>query len=110
MKNDANLYELLEVSPNASHGVIKAAYRCLAQRNHPDKHAGAPAAGERLAQINHAYGVLSDAALRAGYDARVGLTKSVVERRGSGHSQRGGAAGRSGASKASRAFVFRDLS
>ena len=35
-----SLYELLEVSPNASAAVIKAAYRCLVQQHHPDKKAG----------------------------------------------------------------------
>lgn len=37
---DNTYYETLEVSANASAFVIWAAYRCLAQHHHPDKHSG----------------------------------------------------------------------
>ena len=43
-----SLYELLEVSPNASAAVIKAAYRCLVQQHHPDKNSGDRASETRL--------------------------------------------------------------
>jgi len=35
-----DLYEILQVSPRASDGVIHAAYRVLARNSHPDRHAG----------------------------------------------------------------------
>lgn len=65
------LYDLLEVSPNASPEVIKAAYRQLALKYHPDKQPDARSrqrAEERMKQINAAYEILSDPARRAEYD------------------------------------------
>ena len=79
---DAFLYEILEVSPKARPAVIKAAYRCLVQENHPDKHPGDPEAAARMSMINHAYSVLADPAKRARYDARMNIRPT--ERRGSG--------------------------
>ncbi|NBS55631.1 MAG: J domain-containing protein [Betaproteobacteria bacterium] len=77
-----SLYELLEVSPNASAAVIKAAYRCLVQQHHPDKKAGDRISEEKLALINQAYAVLTDPLQRARYDEKSGLGKG--DRRGSG--------------------------
>ena len=78
---ELSLYEVLEVSPNAGPAVIKAAYRCLVQQLHPDKHPGNPAAAERLSFVNQAYAVLADPLQRARYDEKSGLR---AERRGSG--------------------------
>jgi DnaJ-class molecular chaperone len=64
------LYETLEVSPQASPSVIRAAYRCLAQHHHPDKHPNSDDAGQRLAQINFAYSVLADPVKRRRQDVR----------------------------------------
>ena len=66
-------YEVLEVHPRASDAVIRAAYRCLAQKHHPDRSAGDPAAGERLSLINRAYALLADPLRRARYDRSIGL-------------------------------------
>ena len=77
-----SLYETLEVSSQASPSVIRAAYRCLAQQHHPDKHLSSDAAGQRLAMINFAYSVLADPAKRRGYDIREGIDAAFVERRG----------------------------
>lgn len=63
-----NYYETLEVSPNASQAVIKAAYKSLMQRYHPDKNPGDTAIAERAVLVGQAYEVLSDAAKRAVYD------------------------------------------
>jgi DnaJ-class molecular chaperone len=68
------LYDLLEVSPNASPEVIKAAYRQLALKYHPDKQPDARSrqlAEERMKQINAAYDILSDPARRAEYDRQL---------------------------------------
>lgn len=68
------LYDLLEVSPNASPEVIKAAYRQLALKYHPDQQPDARArqqAEERMKQINAAYDVLSDPVRRAEYDRQL---------------------------------------
>ncbi len=67
MSNAKNYYQLLQVDPSAEPEVIKAAYRRLADKYHPDKNK-APEAEERMAEINHAYTVLGDPARRAAYD------------------------------------------
>ncbi len=81
---DKTYYETLEVSANASAFVIRAAYRCLAQHHHPDKHSGSDIAGEILTQLNLAYTVLCDPRQRQIYDQTLGLHDSTAERRNSG--------------------------
>ena len=62
-------YAVLGVSPDAEDVVIKAAYRALAQRYHPDKNAGDPAySRQRMSELNEAYRILGDPKLRAEYD------------------------------------------
>jgi len=63
-----NHYDALEVSPNASPEVIRAAYKSLIQRFHPDKNPGDEAVAARAAAIVQAYRVLSDPGERAVYD------------------------------------------
>lgn len=67
--HETTFYDVLQVSPNADPEVIKAAYRSLVQRYHPDKNPGNPDAEKRLKTINRAYEVLSDPVKREGYDA-----------------------------------------
>ena len=63
-------YAVLGVSPAAEDVVIRAAYRALAQRYHPDKWGGdLKVANERMAEINAAFAVLSDAGKRKEYDS-----------------------------------------
>lgn len=62
-------YSVLGVLPTADDVVIRAAYRALAQRYHPDKWRGDPKeATEKMAEINAAYAVLSDSNTRSNYD------------------------------------------
>lgn len=64
-------YETLGVSKSATDVEIRAAYRDLVARYHPDKHAGNPLEGlaaEKMADINRAYEILSDSGRRAAYD------------------------------------------
>ena len=62
-------YSILGVTPDAEDIVIKAAYRALAQRYHPDKWQGDPSeAQRRMAAINEAYEVLRDSVKRSEYD------------------------------------------
>lgn len=63
-------YDVLEVSPAASPETIRAAYKSLMQRNHPDRRAGG-ASDEQAKRINVAYQVLSDERQRAAYDAHL---------------------------------------
>lgn len=58
-------YAILGVVSSAEDVVIRAAYRALAQRYHPDRYSGDPA---RMAEINEAYNILSDAEKRKAYD------------------------------------------
>jgi curved DNA-binding protein CbpA len=63
-------YRILGVMPSAEGVVIRAAYKALAQRYHPDKYQGDASTAKRLMQdINEAYSILSDAAKKNDYDA-----------------------------------------
>jgi molecular chaperone DnaJ len=59
-------YERIGVSPDASRDQIRAAYRRLARRHHPDAHEGD---NNQMAALNEAWRVLNDPARRAMYDA-----------------------------------------
>jgi len=58
----------LGVNTDAKPAGIKAAYRELAFRYHPDRNEKNPAAAEKMKQINEAYAVLSNAEKRSEYD------------------------------------------
>ena len=63
-------YEILGVSRDADEKKIKAAYRKLARKWHPDLHSGKDKekAEEKFKEINEAYEVLSDSEKRSKYD------------------------------------------
>jgi hypothetical protein len=65
-------YVILGVSRHASAAEIRAAYRALVAKYHPDRHQGNPLeklASEKMAEINRAYETLSDPAHRRAHDA-----------------------------------------
>jgi hypothetical protein len=62
-----DLYEVLQVSPNADFEMIQRVYRLLAQRYHPDNSDSGNE--ETFKQVLSAYRVLGDPAERAAYDA-----------------------------------------
>jgi len=69
MDSNKDYYKILGVLDDAEDIVIKAAYRALAQKYHPDKFQGsAKTAKDRMQEINEAYGVLSDPTERKKYD------------------------------------------
>ena len=62
-------YENLKIAENAPAEVVRAAYRALSQRYHPDKNLGSKDAVRVMQVINDAYETLSDPVKRQGYDA-----------------------------------------
>jgi curved DNA-binding protein CbpA len=69
MSASGDLYELLQVRPTADFEVIRAAYRALAQKCHPDL-GGAEA---QMAALNDAWAVLRDPQARVAYDRQRAL-------------------------------------
>ncbi len=61
-------YQILGVGRNATQAEIKAAYRKLARKFHPDYNPGKKDAEERFKDIQGAYDVLSDPEKRRKYD------------------------------------------
>jgi molecular chaperone DnaJ len=61
-------YEVLEVERTASDGELKASFRKLAMKWHPDRNPGDAACEIRFKEINEAYEVLKDGDKRAAYD------------------------------------------
>lgn len=69
MKKDT-LYEILEVSENASAEVIEKAYKVLVKKYHPDLQVEEEkkSAEKKMKQINEAYEILGDETKRKEYD------------------------------------------
>ncbi len=61
-------YEVLGVSKKASEAEIKKAYRNLAKKHHPDKHANDPKAVKRFQEISAAYEIVGDKDKRTQFD------------------------------------------
>ncbi len=61
-------YKILGVPKNATEKDIKAAYRKLARKLHPDVNPNDKNAQEKFKDVNEAYEVLSDADKRKKYD------------------------------------------
>ena len=61
-------YDILGVPSSASADEIRAAYRRLAKKHHPDANPGKPDAAETFAAISSAYALLSDTEKRARFD------------------------------------------
>jgi curved DNA-binding protein CbpA len=68
----ADLYEVLQVHRRAEADVIRAAYRTLARKYHPDLGGDQ----RRMTAINEAWAILSDPRLRAAYDAASGWSEA----------------------------------
>lgn len=64
-------YRILQVDPEADADVIRAAYRVLARKLHPDGRIGSPldaSAEGRMADLNWAYALLRNPEARAAFD------------------------------------------
>ena len=68
MADKKNYYDILGVGKNATPDEIKAAYRKLAMKYHPDRNQGDEAAAENFKEVNEAHETLSDQQKRAAYD------------------------------------------
>jgi len=68
MIKDKNYYDILQVTRDASQEVIRAAYKSLSQKYHPDKNPNNPDAASVMVLVNQAYLILSDLEKRKEYD------------------------------------------
>ena len=66
-----NAYAVLQVSPQADAEIIRAAYRNLMQRYHPDRNPGDLQAAEMAVRVSQAYEILSNPEKKAAYDAQL---------------------------------------
>ncbi len=66
-----NYYEILEVSQYASQTEIKAAFKKMAVRYHPDKNPDDKAAEDKFKLVNEAYQVLGNEYKKSVYDQRL---------------------------------------
>uniref|UniRef100_A0A3B4AQ97 J domain-containing protein n=1 Tax=Periophthalmus magnuspinnatus TaxID=409849 RepID=A0A3B4AQ97_9GOBI len=67
-KSKSGYYDILGVSANATQAQIKTAYYKQSFAYHPDRNAGSDEATLRFSEINEAYTVLGNKALRKKYD------------------------------------------
>ncbi len=72
MTRKPNHYAVLGVSATATPDEIKAAFRTLARRYHPDHNLNMPAVEDVFKQVSEAYSVLSDPETRTKYDEERG--------------------------------------
>jgi hypothetical protein len=72
-------YDNLKVSRQAPQEVIRAAYKALSQKYHPDKNPGDEKAARIMAIVNTAYNVLSDPVRRKEHDEWIAAEEWEVE-------------------------------
>ena len=73
-------YDNLKIARDAPPEVVRAAYRALCLKYHPDRHATDPEATEMMALLNSAYEVLSDPDKRRDYDEWIHFAESKPAR------------------------------
>lgn len=77
----SNPYQVLGLSEEATSAEIKAAYRTLARKFHPDANGGNPVAEEAFKSIKEAHEVLSDPDKRTRYDSTGSADPIVIQSR-----------------------------
>jgi hypothetical protein len=73
-------YDNLKVTRDASPEVIRAAYRALSQKFHPDRNTGNPEAARIMVLVNAAYEVLSDPGRRRQHDNWIAHQEATRDR------------------------------
>ncbi len=73
-----NYYEILGINQNANDAEIKAAYKELAKKYHPDKHGNNKSYEEHFKKINAAYQTLSNKQKRNNYDYKLRYRSTSV--------------------------------
>jgi molecular chaperone DnaJ len=68
MSTETDYYDLLQVERGADEATIKAAYRKLAMKYHPDKNGGCKQNEAKFKAVSEAYDCLKDPQKRAAYD------------------------------------------
>lgn len=81
--DNRNPYEVLGVPPSATESEIRAAYRALSLRYHPDRLNSAPLparddAAHMMRALNAAYAVLKDPRKRADLDQQLKRSRSII--------------------------------
>lgn len=77
MSRHEDLYKILQVHPTADIEVIKAVYKKLSQKYHPDKNKGKDAE-KKMKQLNYAYSILGNELERKKYDVSRSKIEDVV--------------------------------
>ena len=68
---DPDHYATLGLDRRCTTAQVRAAFRLLAKRHHPDANAGDPEAAGRFQELNSAHEILSDPARRRAYDSEL---------------------------------------
>lgn len=78
---EKTLYEILEVSENASNEIIEKAYKTLAKKYHPDlqEEANKKQAETMMKKINEAYEILGNEEKRSRYDGELAEKRNMEE-------------------------------
>jgi hypothetical protein len=82
-------YDNLKVARQAPQEVIRAAYKALSQKYHPDKNPGDEKAARIMAIVNTAYNILSDPLRRREHDEWIAAEEWEVEWLESTHGEEG---------------------
>ncbi len=78
MKHVHTHYDNLKVARDAPPEVIRAAYKTLSHKFHPDRHGGSDKATQTFQLINSAYDVLSDHERRRKHDAWIARAEAEL--------------------------------